>query len=390
MKPALTKVLFLSQWYPHRNDQMFGLFVQKHAEAAGLYCQVKVLYVQSDTNITDFETEVKERNNLSEIIVYYPVLNSCFLSKIYNSINYCIAYWKGFRRLYSENFIPDIIHANILTRTAVVAYIFKLLKGTPYVITEHWSRYLPTRNSFKGTLRKLIARIVVRNASAVLPVSENLKQAMQHHKLLNSNYIQINNVVNDCFFENNTIDQREKKRIVHISCFDEEAKNIKGILSATLELCKLRQDFELVLIGTGVDFQSVKQYADTLNFPEYIVYFLGEKIPKEVANWLQNSDFCILFSNFENAPVVISESLACGKPVIATNVGGVSELVDDSNGILIDAGDEKELSHKMNQMLNHFQNYDSALIKSLSKNKFSYSSVGKHLSTIYKKSILRK
>ena len=88
--------------------------------------------------------------------------------------------------------------------------------------------------------------------------------------------------------------------------------------------------------------------------------------------------------------MVISESLVCGKPVIATNVGGVSELVDDSNGILIDAGDEKELSHKMNQMLNHFQNYDSALIKSLSKNKFSYSSVGKHLSTIYKKSILRK
>jgi len=390
MKPALTKVLFLSQWYPHRNDPMFGLFVQKHAEAVSLYCQVKVLYIQPDQNIDHFEMSNKVQNNLSELIVYYPAKKQNSFSKILNTINYYRAYWKGYKIICSDGFKPDIIHANILTRTAVVAYIFKLLKGTLYVITEHWSRYLPTRNSFKGTLRKLVARIVVSNASAVLPVSENLKQAMQYHKLHNNNYIQINNVVNDCFFENNIIDQREKKRIIHISCFDEEAKNIKGILRATLELCKLRQDFELVLIGTGVDFQSVKQYADTLNFPEDIVYFLGEKIPKEVANWLQNSDFCILFSNFENAPVVISESLACGKPVIATNVGGVSELVDDSNGILIDAGDEKELSQKMNHMLDHFQNYDSTLIKSLSKDKFSYSSVGKQLSTIYKKSILRK
>lgn len=390
MKPASLTVLFLSQWYPHRNDQMFGLFVQKHAEAASLFCLVKVLYVQSDASITDFETEIKEQNNLSEIIVYYPVISNSIFSKIYNSINYTIAYWKGFRILHSENFTPDIIHANILTRTAVVAYIFKLLKGTPYVITEHWSRYLPARDSFKGTLRKLITRSVVRNASAVLPVSENLKQAMQHHELHNNNYMQINNVVNNCFFENNIIDIRDKKRIIHISCFDEEAKNIKGILRATLELCKLRQDFELVLIGTGADFQSVKQYADNLNFPENKVYFLGEKTPKEVANWMQNSDFCILFSNFENAPVVISESLACGKPVIATKVGGVSELIDDSNGILIDARDEKELSNKMNHMLDYFQNYDRTLIKSLAIDKFSYSSVGQQLSSIYKNSIDRK
>ena len=65
MKPALTKVLFLSQWYPHRNDPMFGLFVQKHAEAVSLYCQVKVLYIQPDQNIDHFEMSNKVQNNLS-------------------------------------------------------------------------------------------------------------------------------------------------------------------------------------------------------------------------------------------------------------------------------------------------------------------------------------
>ncbi|ADQ78960.1 glycosyl transferase group 1 [Paludibacter propionicigenes WB4] len=390
MKPTLTKVLFLSQWYPHRNDQMFGLFVQKHAEAASLFCQIKVLYVQSDASITDFETEIKEQNNLSEIIVYYPAKKQNLLSKILNTINYYRAYWKGYKIIYSDDFKPDIIHANILTRTACVAYIFKLLKGIPYVITEHWSRYLPARDSFNGTLRKLVTRIVVSNADAILPVSENLKQAMQSHKLLNNNYIVVNNVVDNSFFTESTVIHRSKKRIIHVSCFDEEAKNIKGIISATFELSRQREDFELMLIGTGIDFEIVKKYADTLDFQKDVIHFLGEKTPKEVANWMQNSDFLILFSNFETAGVVIAESLACGKPVISTCVGIAPECIDESNGILLSTNTESELVEKMNYLLDNFQSYDANLIKADAKNKFSYAHIGKQLSTIYEKSILRK
>jgi glycosyltransferase involved in cell wall biosynthesis len=390
MKPELIKVLFLSQWYPHRNDPMLGLFVQKHAEAISLYCKVKVLYVQPDVNINRLELEEKVTHNLSELIVYYPIRKQNKFRKLYNTINYCRAYWTGYKRVCTNDFKPDIIHANILTRTAFVAYLLKLWKGIPYVVTEHWSRYLPARNSFNGTLRKLTTRLVVKNAKAILPVSENLKQAMIAHKLLNNNYITVNNVVDDFFFNESPIVHRLKKRIIHVSCFDEQAKNVKEIIRTTYELSKIRQDFELILIGIGKDFKYIKNYADTLNFPKGIIHFLGERTSEEVANWMQNSDFFVLFSNFETAGVVISESLACGKPVLSTQVGAAPEYINENNGILISVKNKEKLLEKMNYLLDHFQDYDSEAIKKDAKNKFSYSHIGAQLTNIYTNSISKR
>lgn len=381
------KVLFISQWYPHRYDAMAGLFVQKHAEAASLFCAVKVLYVHADENTDSFEMEEKNHSNMSELIVYYPCKKNNPLYKITKSINYFRAYWKGYKQITKNGFTPDIVHANILTRTGFMAYLLKKWKGTPYVVTEHWSRYLPNRNTYKGTIRKFITQLVVRNAAAILPVSESLKKAMLAHNLKNTNYTVINNVVDNSFFKKCQIEARLKKRIIHVSCFDEQAKNICGILRATKELAKTREDFELIIIGTGIDVEKVLSYSKTLDFPDGVVTFTGEKTPEEVADWMQNSDFFVLFSNYENSPVVISECLVCGKPVISTNVGGISEHVNNTNGILIAAGDEKALFEKMNFLLDHFEEYDVEMTKQIAKEKFSYESVGNILTEIYTQSV---
>lgn len=384
----MIKVLFISQWYPHRYDLMAGLFVQKHAKAVSLYCEVKVLYVYADENIDNFEIKKSSHLNFSEVVVYYPNKKNKLFYKFIKTINYLLAYWKGYKEIKIDGFIPDIVHSNILTRTAFVAYLHKIWKGIPYVITEHWSRYLPNRNAYNGFLRKKITELVVKNAKAVLPVSENLMHAMKTHNLQNSNYKVINNVVNDYFIEEISVVHRLKKRIIHVSCFDEEAKNVSGILRATYALSKIRQDFELIIIGKGVDYEKIYVYAQTLNFHPGIIHFMGEKTPEEVANWLQNSDFFVLFSNFENSPVVISESLVCGKPVLSTDVGGISELVNSSNGILIKAGNEVELREKMNYLLDHHLDYDSEKIKQEAIDKFSYKTVGMKLTEIYRDAII--
>jgi glycosyltransferase involved in cell wall biosynthesis len=379
----MLKVLFLSQWYPHRYDKMFGLFVRKHAEAVSLYCEVKVLYIYADKNANRFElVENIQNENFSEIIVYYPVSNSSF-GKI---INFFTAYCKGFKQLKREKFKPDIIHANVLNRTAIVSYLTMIFKGTPYVITEHWSRYLPAKREFKGAIRKLITRIVVKNAKAILPVSEILKNAMLSYNLKNNNYIILNNVVDDYFFKDVAIACRTKKRMIHISCFDEQAKNIKGILRTISKLSKIRQDFELILIGTGLDFDSVYDYSLSLGLSKNTVLFLGEKTPAEVAAWLQNSDIFILFSNYETAGVVIAESLACGKPVISTKVGAAPEYINSKNGKLVEVADEDALKEEMNFMLDHLDKFDSIAIRNDAK-RFSYSQIGLVLSEVYKKSI---
>ena len=383
----MIKVLFLSQWYPHRYDSMEGLFVQKHAEAVSHYCEVKVLFVYSDKNIKHFEIIENQFHNVNEVIVYYPTTKYRFLHKIVKSINYLRAYYKGYKLLTRKNFKPDIVHVNVLTRTGLMAYFLKVFKRIPYVVTEHWSRYLVTRNSYNGCIRKIITQKVVKNASAVLPVSQNLEEAMLAHHLKNSKYIVVNNVVDKFFFEEEKIIPRTKKRILHVSCFDEAAKNIKGILRATYELSKIRQDFELILIGSGIDFDDISDYADKLYFPKGIIHFLGEKTSQEVAYWMQNSDFFVLFSNYETAGVVIAESLVCGKPVLSTKVGAAFDYIYPENGRLIDVGDVDALLREMNYILDHLDNYDKNKIKNEARQEFSYIHIGEIITKIYSQTL---
>lgn len=383
----MLKVLFISQWYPNRNDSMFGLFIQKHAEAVAYYCDVKVLYVHPDDTIKKFEFSEKKQANISEIIIYSPYDKNKFYYKITKVVNYLRAYYIGYKKILNDGFKPDIVHANILTRTVLIAYFLKKIHKTPYIVTEHWSRYLDGRNAFQGFFRKLLTRLVVKNAKAILPVSENLKNAMLKHHLMNSNYIVVNNVVDNSFFIPPVLTTRSIKRILHISCFENRAKNISGLIRATKQLSTKRQDFELILIGAGVDFKEICDLAETLNFPKGMIQFVGEKTPAEVANYLHNSDFFVLFSNYENSPVVISESLVCGKPVLSSNVGGISEHINTKNGILVDAGDEDNLLQQMDYLLDNFRNYNAKEIMDEAKQKFSYNAVGKTLNTIYNQSL---
>jgi glycosyltransferase involved in cell wall biosynthesis len=381
----MIKVLFLSAWYPNRYDAMAGLFVRKHAEAVSLYCDVKVLYVHGDKKIKHYEITREMHDKVEEIIVYYPEINNGILRKIYKIFRYFKANLIGYKKIVNTTGKPNIIHVNILTRTGFIALLIKLLYKIPYVVTEHWSRYFSNRDSFHGTLRKSLTRLITKKASAILPVSKSLKNAMINHKLNNPNYHVVNNVVDDFFFKTPKINKNINKRILHVSCFDESTKNIKGLLRAVKVLSTQRTDFELILVGTGIDYQHIRRYTETLNISDNLVTFTGELSPMEVATQFYNTDFFVIFSDYENSPVVISESLSCGKPVLSTNVGGISELVNASNGILIPAKDEKILVQKLNYMLDHYQYFDAIAIQNESRKKFSYELVGKKIENIYKK-----
>ncbi|OJX83785.1 MAG: hypothetical protein BGP01_10240 [Paludibacter sp. 47-17] len=376
--------LFLSAWYPNRDDAMSGLFVRKHADAVSRFCKVTVLYVHADARITKREVRFENYNAVHEVYVYYPA-GKGIVRLFWKPLQFIAAYLVGIRKVFSRYGRPHIVHVNVLTRTALPALYLKLTRGIPYVITEHWSRYLPSRNSFHGWLRKWCTRKVVNHSSALMPVSTSLSEAMGQHKIRNKNTVILNNVVDDFFFESiqSKSDSTNLKHILHISCFDDEPKNISGMLRVFARLCDERSDFRLTLAGTGKDFDKIKSLADSLSISSKLD-FTGELSPVEIAQLLHAADFTVLFSNNENAPVVISESLACGKPVVATRVGGIPEMVDDSNGLLVDAGDEPALRKALHTMLDSFENYPSSIIQERAREKYSYASVGETLFNIYK------
>jgi len=375
-------VLFLSAWYPNRHDSMAGLFVQKHAEALSLYADVKVLYVHADKDIKHFEIIIQTHNSITEYLVYYPTKYKFVGGKVGKLLNYLIAYKKGLKSIENELWKPDIIQANVFTRTALVAYFFGLKYHIPFVVIEHWTRYFREK-TFTNFVHKFASVWVAKKASAVLPVTHHLQKWMEHHGMKNSNYQVINNVCEDIYFEKTGKPNNRTVRILNVTCFNDDHKNISGILRTVKELSKDRQDFEMILVGDGDDFERMKMYAQELEvYPEY-VKFTGLLTGFELVEQYKQCDFTLLFSNFENIPVVISESLACGKPVISTNVGGINEHINSSNGMLIEAGDEKGLLNAIGYMIDNYRQYDTEAITAEAERKYSYENVGKKLFSIY-------
>ena len=344
------KVLFLSAWYPTKRDAMAGLFVQKHAQAVALQgADVRVIY--SEARGVHWWRDMRRQ-------------------------------WRSLRREWG---MPDLVQMNVLDKNGIFAQWLYHRYHIPYVIIEHWSGYLPANFSFRGGWHGRIMRHIAKQAACILPVSQMLEDAMKQCGIQNTHWQRIHNVVDDFFYDTKKDQPKaigQKIRLLHVSCFDEKAKNIQGMLRAVRQLATYRQDFELIIVGTGIDYQQDKNYAHELHFPDGILHFTGEQTPQQVAQWMQDSDCFLFFSRYENAPVVLSECLAVGLPIISSNAGGIPEMVNNECGILVPSENEDALMQAMMHMMDHLADYPASTIRPYGQ-KYTYDNVGAQLYQLY-------
>ena len=83
------------------------------------------------------------------------------------------------------------------------------------------------------------------------------------------------------------------------------------------------------------------------------VKFVGCANPHEIARWLAVSNVFCLPSHSEGCPNVVIEALSCGRPVVASNVGGIPELLNSRCGVLVPPGDARQLAHALLRALDH-------------------------------------
>lgn len=381
-------ILFLPKWYPDRKQDQNGNFIQQHAQAAAQFANIIVLYA----NVSDFsgprliQFEFKKDGGIPTFYFYYKqrITGIPAIDKLLKLILYFSSLSRGYRmvnRMYGR---PDLLHVHVLLRTGLFAWYKCLTIGLPYIITEHWTLYLP-QNAHKITwLRKLLTQKVVKNAAALHTVSENLKQAMQTLGFRNKQTVIIPNVVDTAtFYPENASVFPEKTRFLHVAVFNEEAKNLSGLLRTFQKLTKLNPNVELRIIGFGAAENELKKLAQELGLLNTHVFFEGKKETDEVAESMRNADVFVLFSNYENLPCVLIEALASGLPVISTNVGGISEMISKEQGILIKPRDENALLEALTFMCAHHQDFSKTELRKFAEAKFSYAAVGRQFAELY-------
>ena len=381
-------ILFLSSWYPNRVLPTLGNFVQKHAESVALYSNVVALFVCSDnSNKEKYEVIESTLNNVFTINVYYKKVthSTPILSQIQKANRYINAHLIGLKIANQKfNNKIDLVHHNILYPAGIIAWYLKIFKNIPYIITENWTGYLPSKNTTRGWIEKILSKKIAQNAHYITPVSKDLKDAMISHGF-DTNYEIIYNVTDTkLFYPSDSKPLGNKIKIVHISTLDDAHKNISGMLRAAQKLSQTRNDFEIWFIGDG-DTQPHIKTATDLNILNSFAFFDGTKTTSQVAEIMRNAHCFLLFSNYENLPCVMVEALASGIPIVSSTAGGIPEHITDKLGILVKPMDEPALLNALNKVIENIKagKYNSKELANYAINNFSYEKVGEKFVALY-------
>lgn len=331
-------ILFLCGWYPSRILPTNGDFIQRHAEAVATKHKVSVVHIITDKNVTT-KKEI-EYSKINEVDTYIG-----YIQKTKNIILKWNRYISMLMELTSKIDDFQVIHVNSLFPFGVFAWYFKNTKNIPYIISEHWTGYHFPQSKNIGFFQKMASKIIVKNASFVCPVSDNLANSMLQLGL-KGNYYKVPNVVNtEMFFPiKNT---NETFTIIHISSLNDVHKNISGMLNVAKKLEERIGNFTWKFIGGAEN--DFKSQLKKLDFKQAKIEFINHIPQHEMVSHLQSADVFVLFSNYENLPCVILEAFSCGIPVISTNVGGIHEYFPEDFGKLIQPNNEQELLEILQQ-----------------------------------------
>lgn len=248
---------------------------------------------------------------------------------------------------------PDIVHTR--NWAAIDGVIGARLAGVRSVIHGEHGREASDPTG-ANVIRKKIRKVLSPWISRFVTVSEELKNWLVYDVgIPQEKVIQIINGVDTIRFKLQEGRDMIKKKLG----FDKDSfiigtvgrlDLVKGhdtILDAFKLFCGSHENkkLNLIVIGTGPLEKKLKMRAKEMNIEDKIV-FLGDK--NDVVQYYDCMDVYVLSSIAEGISNTILEAMACGLPVIATHVGGTSELVDDNEtGFLFEPGDFSGLSQKL-------------------------------------------
>jgi len=375
------KILFLASWYPNPDEPQDGNFIERHAQAVGRKVTVAVLYVHSVASTKDFQIEITENLNITECRVFYPKTGRYQLFQKFN--NYKKAHQIGYEALIERFGSFHLCHLNVFYPAGIFALELKKKYQLPIVITEHWTKFLTINPANFNFHEKYFIKQVGQAAAMICPVSEDLKTAIQN-LVPHDRYQVIPNVVDTQLFKIRSPYSGDRpKRILHISTLNDAHKNTSGMLRVLAKIFKHQNDCTATFIGNHYENHFIKM-AKELGIPDDRLQILPELPLEEIAKKMVEHDLFLLFSNYENLPCVISESLVSGLPVIATDVGGVKEMINPHNGILIPAKNESALEIGLKDIIERIKDYSPTDISKQAREMYGNEAVAEKYIDIYK------
>lgn len=380
---ANTSILFIASWYPTTEDPTHGVFIQNHAKALSQYTPVVVVYAYSTHHPTNGEIHINTNGNLTELILPYPKskFELPFLKQYSQFNNYKLAYKLLLEKLIELEINVKAIQVNVAFPASIVLPLYKDHYNVKHTIVEHWSGYLKEDGNYRGTVMRHFTKKCFHHCSKIYYVSERQKESLIHHGL-SGNFELIYNSVDTNIFKQSEVVVKNKITFLHISSLVDREKNLSGTFKALKILQDKGYDFDLVIIGGNASsINETTQLQKDIGLKN--VSFLGYRNKTEIADKMNKSDALLLFSNYEGMPVVTLEALACGLPVIASDVGQLPHLITNEFGKLVKLHDTNELALVLENFIEGKYQFNSSKMRDFILQHASFEVVGKQLYAYY-------
>ena len=250
--------------------------------------------------------------------------------------------WRAFRC-----FKPDIVHVHS-TKAGLVGRAAAKLAGLPVVFTAHGWAFTEGIAEGSRRLAVFLEKCAARVSNAIICVSEYDRQLALRLGVGNALLLKrIHNGVPEVSAEKRSIPQRiGALRIICVARLD-APKDHALLLDALVMLKDL--PWVLEVIGDGPLTQALQQKTSDLGLASR-VEFSG--LCNDVPSRLAGSDVFVLASGWEALPLSILEAMRAGLPVVASDVGGVSESVTDGvTGFLVPKGDKAVLADRLVRLM---------------------------------------
>lgn len=240
---------------------------------------------------------------------------------------------------------PEIVHCHS-SKAGILGRLAAKSCGIPAVFTAHGWAFTEGVAACKRCIYALIERGMMPITSRVICVSDYDK-ALADRWLgrKTGKILTIHNGIADIEARLGHKSKEACFQIAMVGRFAVPKKQLDLLRAVKLLRERGHKDWHLRLVGDGDLLEECCRYVEINRLNEYVT-FMGAR--NDVADILQSVDAFCLASDYEGLPISIIEAMRAGLPVIASDVGGVKELVRDGiNGFLVEKGNIPSLADKL-------------------------------------------
>lgn len=277
-------------------------------------------------------------------------LNAIYLSPFpFASVSYVLKSLNMFL-LVRRKTKANVIHSHTAyPQVMFLAYTMSLISKVPFIVTSHGSDVRVLRNV---RILKVLQRFLLRKAYYITCVSKEIKQILVNEYGLQNNKISIiGNGYDTTLVSKRRFAERREKKIVFVGVL-RWAKDPTTLIEAFKRISIRHADVKLLIMGDGPLRMKLETQCKELNISDRVT-FLGQVSHEKAMETIAGCDVYVLTSIDEGFPTSLVEAMALGKPIVATRVGGVPEIVSDEvSGLLVPPKSPEHVAQAIDRLLN--------------------------------------